>query len=61
MKYVGIIIIASLLIWFLPLLFIWSINTLFGLGIGYTFKTWLASLLLTGVLTGKGLRFHGNK
>lgn len=29
-----------------PLLFIWSLNTLFSLGIAYTFWNWLASLIL---------------
>lgn len=29
-----------------PGLFIWAVNTLFGLGIPLTFKTWLASLVL---------------
>lgn len=29
-----------------PLLLIWSLNTLFSLGIAYTFWTWLASLIL---------------
>jgi hypothetical protein len=36
---------------FLPFVTIWSINTLFGLAIAYTFKTWLASLVL-GFLVG---------
>jgi hypothetical protein len=44
----AIIIVASVvaLIIFGPFLTIWSINTLFGLGIVYTFKTWLAVVLL---------------
>ena len=29
-----------------PLAGIWALNTLFGLGILYTFKTWLAALVL---------------
>lgn len=29
-----------------PFITIWSLNTLFGLGIGYTFWTWLAGLWL---------------
>jgi hypothetical protein len=36
-----------------PILFIWSINTLFNLGIPFTFKTWLAGLVLIYVV-----RFH---
>jgi len=37
------------LVWLLPLGLIWSLNTLFGLGIAYTFKMWLAALVLLGV------------
>lgn len=33
-----------------PILFIWSANTLFGLGIPFSFKTWLACLTLLLVL-----------
>ena len=29
-----------------PLAQIWALNTLFGLSIAYTFKTWLAALVL---------------
>ena len=54
----GVLIVAILI--FGPLLFIWSLNTLFGLGIAYTFKTWLASLLVSGVVGGtSGLRRKG--
>ena len=31
-----------------PLAVIWSLNTLFGLGIAYTFTNWLAMVILTG-------------
>jgi len=33
---------------------IWALNTLFGLGIAYTFKTALATALLAGVFSAKG-------
>lgn len=33
------------LLW--PLAIIWAVNTLFGLGIAYTFINWLAVLVLT--------------
>jgi hypothetical protein len=33
-----------------PFLFIWSLNTLFGLTIAYGFFEWLAGLLLLGYL-----------
>lgn len=35
-----------------PLAVIWSMNTLFGLDIGYTFWTWLAALLLSACVHG---------
>jgi hypothetical protein len=36
-----------------PLLLIWSVNTLFGLTIAYTFKTWLAMALLSSVFSAR--------
>jgi hypothetical protein len=36
-----------------PLVLIWSLNTLFNLGIPFSFKTWLAGLLLIYVI-----RYH---
>lgn len=38
-----------------PLAFIWCLNTLFSLGITYTFWTWLAAL---GLLSLFGTRSH---
>lgn len=38
-----------------PFINIWALNTLFGLGIAYTFWTWVASLVLTSMLSGGGL------
>lgn len=35
-----------------PLLIIWSINTLFAIGIAYTIKTWFAALVLGAVIGG---------
>lgn len=35
-----------------PLITIWSLNTLFGLGIAYTFWTWLAMAWLAMVTFG---------
>lgn len=34
-----------------PLLVIWSINTLFGLGIAYTVWTWLAAFILSAAIS----------
>jgi hypothetical protein len=35
---------ALLLFW--PFALIWAVNTLFGLGIAYTFWTWLAAMIM---------------
>ncbi len=40
-----------------PILFIWALNTLFGLSIAYGFLEWLAALLILGVLRGDGVSF----
>lgn len=45
-----VIIIAITLAVLWPLLLIWSLNTLFALGIAYGFFEWLAALILIGVL-----------
>lgn len=36
-----------------PLLTIWSLNTLFGLTIAYTLKTWFAAMVLGGIIGSK--------
>ena len=33
-----------------PVAVIWALNTLFGLSIAFTFKTWLAALVLIGAV-----------
>lgn len=48
-----IVVFAVALIVAVPFINIWAVNTLFGLGIAYTFWTWLASLILAG-LFGRG-------
>ena len=35
-----------------PLMTIWSLNTLFGIGVGYTVKTWLAVAWLSTITFG---------
>jgi hypothetical protein len=40
------ILLLALVVIFAPLLTIWSLNTLFGLSIGYTFFTWAATVWL---------------
>lgn len=39
-----------------PIIFIWSLNTLFALNIAYGFLEWLAALILVGMVTGNGAR-----
>ena len=53
--------IAFTLAWiiFWPFAVIWALNTLFGLGIGYTFWTWLAVLVVN--LTISGARVKSEK
>jgi len=42
------VVIATILLSiFWPWVIIWAVNTLFGLGIAYTFWNWLAALVLT--------------
>ena len=42
-----------LVIWLAPLASIWSINTLFGTTIPFTFDTWAAAFILGGVVSGQ--------
>jgi hypothetical protein len=44
------------LIVFGPILVIWSLNTLFGFTIAYTFKTWFATWILAGTVG--GTKYH---
>ena len=46
----------------IPLITIWSFNTLFGMGIEYTAWTWLAAFWLQAMLTGSvGAAIRRNK
>jgi hypothetical protein len=45
-KIVGLVLLLVVLLAIGPLLTIWALNTLFGLGIAYTFWTWLAVIFL---------------
>jgi len=49
---IGLILLIVALIILGPLATIWSLNTLFGLGIAYTFWTWLAAVWLSMVTFG---------
>jgi hypothetical protein len=43
---VGLIVLYVVLVIVGPIITIWSLNTLFSLGIAYTFWTWLAVIVL---------------
>jgi hypothetical protein len=47
-----VVLLIVLAVVFVPLALIWALNTLFGLAIAFTLKTWLAALLLAGALSG---------
>lgn len=49
---IGIIGVALLALWLVPLGVIWSLNLLFGLSIPYTLQTWFAALLLSSIVNG---------
>ena len=51
-KIAGVIVAIILMVTFGPFLMIWSVNTLFNLGIAYTFWTWAAALYLSMVING---------
>lgn len=44
------LVIATIITLILPFLFIWSINTLFEIGIAYTVKTYFAAMVWNMVL-----------
>ncbi len=45
----------AVIIVFGPLCTIWAFNTLFSLSIAYTFETWIASIILTSIVSGNGV------
>lgn len=49
----GIFVLVILCVVFGPFLMIWSVNTLFGLTIPFTLKTWFAALILGGSLSAR--------
>ena len=53
LKVVVIVLVVVGLLWLVPLLMIWSINTLFNTGIPYTLSTWFAAFVLTSAVTSK--------
>ena len=52
---ISLIITAVILIIGIPFAIIWSLNTLFSLGIGYSFQTWLAAVILGSTWFGRNV------
>lgn len=52
MNVLVVILFAAVAVTVVPLVAIWSLNTLFGLSIVMTWKTWFAALLLCGIISG---------
>ena len=46
----GLVIVVFAAVLLSPLAVVWALNTLFGLGIAYTWQTWLSVLILGGVV-----------
>lgn len=54
------ILLLILLIILGPIVTIWSLNTLFPvLAIPYTLETWLATVVVAGIIRGDGISFKG--
>ena len=49
---VGVVVFIAALVVTGPIIVIWALNTLFGLGIGYTFKTWVATVIVCAIFQG---------
>lgn len=49
---IGLLVFLIAVIIFAPFATLWSLNTLFNLGIAYTFKTWLATVWIQMVTFG---------
>lgn len=52
LKLAAVVLLIVAIIVLAPLALIWAMNTLFGLGIAYTFKTWVACGLLAAAVKG---------
>jgi len=50
------IVFAVTMIIFSPFLIIWALNTLFSLVISFTFKNWVAAVVLLLIFQGEGLK-----
>jgi len=53
------ILLVVLLVILGPIITIWSLNTVFGLGIGYTIWTWLGTVWLQLLIVGSNIKTKG--
>lgn len=53
LKLILLVVFLVAVIIFSPLIVIWALNTLFLLGIPYTFWTWLATAILQGLVVAR--------
>ena len=53
---IGMLLGVLLCLWLVPLAIIWALNTLFGLSIVPSFNTWLATVILGGLVVGNKLK-----
>jgi hypothetical protein len=62
MKILLVIALVALIVILGPIATIWSLNTLFpALAIPFTVETWMAVVVLGGVIRGDGLSFRSKK
>ena len=55
--FVVLFVVAGIIVF--PIAFVWAINELFNLNIAYNFYTWLAALIIIGVLhQGRMMRWY---
>lgn len=53
MKYIIVFLIVAFFVLVGPIALIWSLNTLFNLGIAYTAETWLAAFIINSVVAAR--------
>ena len=53
MKYIIAFLIVAFFVLVGPIALIWSLNTLFNLGIAYTAETWLAAFIINSVVAAR--------
>lgn len=48
--FIGLLLITLVTLFFIPFLFIWAVNTLFGICIAYSFTNWIATMVILVLL-----------